>query len=52
MIGGPKNFALRLLLIAVFLVVWEGFVRLFQIPLFILPTPTNPIFSAIVVAFR
>jgi NitT/TauT family transport system permease protein len=41
MIGGPKNFALRLLLIAAFLVVWEGFVRLFQIPLFILPTPTN-----------
>jgi NitT/TauT family transport system permease protein len=41
MIGGPKNFALRLLLIAAFLLVWEGFVRLFQIPLFILPTPTN-----------
>jgi NitT/TauT family transport system permease protein len=41
MIGGPKNFALRLLLIAAFLVVWEGFVRLFQIPLFILPTPSN-----------
>ena len=28
MIGGPKNFALRLLLIAVFLAVWEGVVRL------------------------
>jgi len=41
MIGGPKNFALRLLLIAAFLLVWEGFVRLFQIPLFILPTPSN-----------
>jgi NitT/TauT family transport system permease protein len=40
-IGGPKNFALRLLLIAAFLLVWEGFVRLFQIPLFILPTPSN-----------
>src|SRR5204862_4994929 len=37
----PKNFALRLLLIVVFLGVWEGFVRLFQIPLFILPTPSN-----------
>jgi len=41
MIGGPKNFALRLLLIAAFLLVWEGFVRLFAIPLFILPTPSN-----------
>ena len=41
MIGGPKNFFLRLLLIAAFLAAWEGFVRLFQIPLFILPTPSN-----------
>ena len=41
MIGGPKNFALRLLLIAVFLGVWEAFVRLLEIPLFILPTPSN-----------
>ena len=41
MIGGPKNFVLRLLLIAAFLLVWEGVVRLFQIPMFILPTPTN-----------
>jgi len=41
MIGGPRNFALRLLLIAAFLLVWEGIVRLFQIPMFILPTPTN-----------
>jgi NitT/TauT family transport system permease protein len=41
MIGGPKNFALRLLLIVAFLGVWEGFVRLFQIPMFILPTPSN-----------
>ena len=24
MIGGPKNFVLRLLLIAAFLLVWEG----------------------------
>ena len=29
MIGGPKNFMLRLLLIAVFLAVWEAGVRLF-----------------------
>jgi NitT/TauT family transport system permease protein len=41
MIGGPKNFALRLVLIAAFLLAWEGFVRLFAIPLFILPTPSN-----------
>ena len=37
----PEEFRLRLLLIAAFLAVWEGFVRLFQIPLFILPTPSN-----------
>ena len=41
MIGGPKNFMLRLLLIVVFLAVWEAFVRLFEIPMFILPTPSN-----------
>ena len=41
MIGGPKNFALRLLLIAAFLAVWEAVVRFFEIPLFILPTPSN-----------
>ena len=41
MIGGPKNFMLRLLLIAVFLGIWEAFVRLLEIPLFILPTPSN-----------
>ena len=41
MIGGPKNFMLRLLLIAAFLAVWEAFVRLLQIPQFILPTPSN-----------
>ena len=38
MIGGPKNFSLRLLLILAFLAVWEGFVRVFDIPAFILPT--------------
>ena len=41
MIGGPKNFALRLLLIAVFLAVWEAVVRVFEIPMFILPTPSS-----------
>ncbi|TMJ00032.1 MAG: ABC transporter permease [Alphaproteobacteria bacterium] len=46
MIGGPKNFALRLLLIAVFLAVWEAIVRVFEIPLFILPTPSN-VFTAL-----
>jgi len=46
MIGGPKNFALRLLLIAAFLAVWEAFVRLFEIPMFILPTPSS-VFTAL-----
>jgi NitT/TauT family transport system permease protein len=46
MIGGPKNFALRLLLIAVFLAVWEAVVRVFEIPLFILPTPSS-VFTAL-----
>src|SRR5437763_3225333 len=41
MIGGPKNFALRLLLIAVFLALWEAGVRAFEIPMFILPTPSS-----------
>jgi NitT/TauT family transport system permease protein len=41
MIGGPKNFALRLLLIAALLALWEAFVRLFEIPMFILPTPSS-----------
>jgi NitT/TauT family transport system permease protein len=41
MIGGPKNFTLRLLLILVLLAVWEGAVRLFEVPAFILPTPSN-----------
>jgi NitT/TauT family transport system permease protein len=41
MIGGPKNFSLRLLLILMVLALWEGFVRLFEIPAFILPTPSN-----------
>lgn len=41
MIAGPKNFILRLLLILASLVVWEGIVRLFAIPAFILPAPTS-----------
>ena len=41
MIGGPKNFALRLLLILAVLVVWEAVVRAFSIPQFILPAPSN-----------
>ena len=35
------NFLLRLLLIVAFLAVWEGAVRLFAIPLFILPAPSS-----------
>jgi NitT/TauT family transport system permease protein len=38
---GSKNFVLRLLLIALVLVVWEALVRLFQVPQFILPAPSN-----------
>jgi len=40
------SFLLRLLLIAAFLAAWEGIVRLFAIPLFILPAPTS-IFMAL-----
>ena len=46
MIGGPKNFVLRLLLIAVFLAMWEAVVRVFEIPMFILPTPSS-VFTAL-----
>jgi len=38
---GPKNFVLRLLLIVLVLLAWEGLVRLFEVPLFILPAPSN-----------
>jgi NitT/TauT family transport system permease protein len=38
---GPKNFMLRLLLIALVLVAWEVIVRAFEIPQFILPAPSN-----------
>jgi NitT/TauT family transport system permease protein len=41
MIGGPQNFMLRLLLIAATLVAWEVLVRFFNVPAFILPTPSN-----------
>jgi NitT/TauT family transport system permease protein len=40
------SFLLRLVLIAAFLAVWEGIVRLFAIPAFILPAPTS-IFTAL-----
>ena len=46
MIGGSRNFALRLLLIAAFLGVWEGLVRVLAVPAFILPAPTS-IFMAL-----
>jgi NitT/TauT family transport system permease protein len=46
MIGGPRNFALRLLLIAATLFVWEMLVRGLEIPAYILPTPTS-IFMAL-----
>jgi NitT/TauT family transport system permease protein len=39
------NFLLRLLLIVVFLAVWEGIVRAFAIPLFILPAPSAIFFA-------
>jgi NitT/TauT family transport system permease protein len=35
------NFSLRILLIAAVLAVWEAFVRVFDIPAFILPRPSN-----------
>jgi len=41
MISSTRNFALRLLLIFLVLVVWETLVRLFSIPPFILPQPSN-----------
>src|SRR4051794_22865079 len=36
-----RNFSLRLLLILAVLVAWEALVRLFDVPAFILPRPTN-----------
>jgi len=39
--SSARNFLLRLLLIVVFLAVWEGIVWLFAIPLFILPAPSG-----------
>jgi NitT/TauT family transport system permease protein len=41
MTASVRNFTLRLLLIAVVLLVWEAAVRLFAIPAFILPEPSN-----------
>jgi NitT/TauT family transport system permease protein len=40
MIRAP-NFVLRLLLVVAFLAVWEGVVRLFAVPAFILPAPSS-----------
>jgi len=39
--SSPRNFALRLLLIALVLLLWEGAVRVFEVPLFILPAPSS-----------
>ncbi len=39
--GGPKNFALRLLLIAAVLAVWEFLVDLTGVPEYILPPPSS-----------
>ena len=41
MMGGPKHFTLRLILIALVLGVWEGLVKFFEVPQFILPAPSN-----------
>jgi NitT/TauT family transport system permease protein len=41
MIRGPRNFMLRLLLLASTLLIWEGLVRVLAIPAFILPTPSS-----------
>ena len=39
--ASSTNFLLRLLLVMAFLAAWEGAVRLFAIPLFILPAPSS-----------
>ncbi len=44
--GNPRNFALRLLLIAATLLVWEALVRLLDVPAYILPAPSS-IFTAL-----
>src|SRR5262245_44156078 len=36
-----RNVLISVLILVTVLAVWEGFVRLFQIPVFILPTPSN-----------
>jgi NitT/TauT family transport system permease protein len=41
MMGGPKHFILRLILIACVLGVWELAVGYFEVPQFILPAPSN-----------
>jgi NitT/TauT family transport system permease protein len=39
--NSPRNFALRILLLAASLLAWEGLVRLFAVPAFILPAPSS-----------
>lgn len=41
MISSARNFSLRLLLVLVVLLVWEAAARLFDVPAFILPRPSN-----------
>jgi NitT/TauT family transport system permease protein len=41
MMSSARNFSLRLLLIALVLLIWEALVRLFSVPAFILPEPSN-----------
>jgi NitT/TauT family transport system permease protein len=41
MISSARNFTLRLLLILLVLAIWEALVRLFSVPPFILPQPSN-----------
>jgi NitT/TauT family transport system permease protein len=41
MIGNARNFTLRLLLILAVLAAWEALVRVFAVPAFILPAPSN-----------
>jgi NitT/TauT family transport system permease protein len=39
--NSPRNFALRLLLLVVSLLAWEGLVRFFAVPAFIVPAPSS-----------
>ena len=44
--GNPRNFALRLLLVAATLLLWEALVRALDVPAYILPAPSS-IFMAL-----